>query len=100
MALSGDTKKNYIQLQQTTGERYSSIADRLTTEEAFLNLDARGRAGNQELADWLRKQSDDEDAILRVTDPTAYAARERGSSTDRSSSPKDRNQGNKGQQNG
>lgn len=97
MALSGDIKENYVQLQQTTGERFSSMADRLTTDQAMLNLDIRGRAGNQELADWLRKQSDDEDAILKHSDPQAFAARERGKSADKS--PRDRS-GSKDQQNG
>ena len=97
MALSGDIKENYIQLQQSGGERFASMAARLTTPEALLNLDARGKAGNQELADFLRGQSDDEDAVLRHADPVAYAARERGKSGDKS--PRERSSA-KDQQNG
>lgn len=66
MALSGDIKENYVQLQQSTGESFASMADRLEADSVLLNLDARGQAGNRELAAWLRKQSDDQDAIDRV----------------------------------
>lgn len=94
MALSGDIKQNYIDLQASTGERFSEMADRLTHREVMQNLDAGGRAANEELAEWLRKESDDEDAILRVRDPLAFAARERGKAGEkgapqgRSQSPK------------
>jgi Cft2 family RNA processing exonuclease len=69
MAISGDTKENYKLLQLSTGERFAHMADRLTTPEVFEGLDENGRAGNEELADWLRKQSDDEEAVKRHTDP-------------------------------
>lgn len=93
MALSGDIKQNYVDLQRSTGERFTHMADRLTSNEIMMNLDAGGRASNEELADWLRKQSDDEDAILRVSDPVAFARRQAGTKSD--NAPKGRSQDNK-----
>lgn len=95
MALSGDIKQNYADLQASTGERFSSMADRLTSEHTLLHLDAAGRAGNIELADYLRKQTDDEDAVLKATDPAAYERRQAGTKPD--SSPRNRTQDNKSQ---
>jgi len=69
MAITGDTMENYKQLQLSTGERFDHMADRLTTPEVLEGLDENGRAGNEELARWLRKQTDDEEAVTRHTNP-------------------------------
>ncbi len=69
MAITGDTKENYKLLQLSTGERFNHMADRLTTPEVFAGLDENGRAANDELADWLRRQTDDEEAVTRHTEP-------------------------------
>jgi hypothetical protein len=76
MALSGDVKENYVELQRSTGERFESMARRMRDPRRQQSLDAAGRAADEELASWLEKQSDDEDAILRVTDPAAYERRQ------------------------
>lgn len=94
MALSGDIKQNYVELQQSTGERFTSMADRLTTAHTMQHLDAAGRAGNEELAGWLRGQSDDEDAVLRVSDPVAFERRQNGT---QDKAPQGRSAGNKSQ---
>jgi hypothetical protein len=65
MAISGDTKENYIQLQQSTGETFESMADRISAPEYNRGLDEAGRKGNLELAEWLRRQSDDSKALDR-----------------------------------
>lgn len=65
MAISGDLKQNYIDLQQSTGERFAHMADRITAPLQLQGLDDNGRLANKELADWLRKQTDDEKAIER-----------------------------------
>lgn len=91
MAISGDVKQNYTDLQRSTGERFSDMADRLTAPELLQNLDGAGRASNTELAEWLRKQSDDEDAIQAVRDPQAYA-RKQASDRDQAKAPQGRNQ--------
>lgn len=69
MAISGDVKENYKLLQLSTGERFNHMADRLQTPEVREGLDDQGIAGNDELADWLRKQTDDEEAVTRHTEP-------------------------------
>jgi len=71
MAITGDIKENYILLQNSTGESFAHMADRLTSPEVFGGLDENGRAANQELADWLRKQDDDMEAVERKTNPDA-----------------------------
>lgn len=78
MALTPEVRENYVELQKSTGERFGAMADRVASTEALQMYDAAGRAGALELAEWLRKQKDDEDAILRVTDPIAYGRREAG----------------------
>ena len=70
MAISGDTKQNYIDLQQSTGERFAHMAQRVEAPEVLQGLDERGRAGNRELAKWLRSQTDDETAVARFRPKT------------------------------
>lgn len=65
MALSGDTKENYVQLQQSTGETFESMANRIEHSSNMSMLDANGQRGAKDLADWLRKQSDDQEALER-----------------------------------
>lgn len=78
MALKPEVRENYVELQQSTGERFGAMADRVASPASLQMYDAAGRDGALELADWLRRQKDDEDAILRVTDPIAYGRREAG----------------------
>jgi hypothetical protein len=92
MPLTGDIKQNYHDLQQSTGERFEHMADRMLTPEVLAGLDTAGREGNRELADWLRVQSDDEEAILRhqPIDEQARAAEARSKDTKPSSTPQGR----------
>ena len=61
----GDVKDNFVQLQQSTGETYASMADRIEHPSQTQFMDEPTRAGTKRLADFLRLQSDDPDALAR-----------------------------------
>jgi len=65
MAVSPDAKENYKDLQQTTGETYANMADRLIDPALLNTLDPNGRAAHHELAAFVRTLSDDPDVLAR-----------------------------------
>lgn len=52
-------------LQQSTGESFAAMANRLTSPELFAHLDAGARASNERIATAIRKLTDDKAALAR-----------------------------------
>jgi len=104
MAISGDTKQNYAELHQSTGETFQSMADRMRDPHVLQGLDEAGRKGNEELAKWLEEQVDDEKAIERHQAPSQdpeQAARDRAAAEpSKASTPAGRSSASGRQQNG
>lgn len=65
--ITGDDKQNFLDLQQSTGESFEHMAQRMTDDNVMRGLDDAGKNRNNALAKWLRTQKDDQEAIERVT---------------------------------
>lgn len=103
MALSGDTKENYVALQESTGERFAHMADRMTQPKVLEGLDEAGVRSNEELATWLRKQKDNEEIIAMVDgkqEARDKAAEERAKTQEASKTPQNRTSTQGAQRNG
>lgn len=66
---------NWAALQQSTGETFASMADRLSAPDFLAGMDPAGRRAHEELAGALRKQKDDPDAVKRHRADPAPAGR-------------------------
>jgi hypothetical protein len=69
--IPGDTKDNYLQLQQSTGETFGSMADRIEHPAQLQYQDDNGKAAAKRLAGFLRAQTDDGEALARFAAPAA-----------------------------